>query len=114
MSKMTRPRKKPRGQKDSEKALVLRGRGEEGLGSGAGKEEDMGFQQAAHGFRPSGVKRGLEPSQGDYKGIREVCKHVRQHSADKQTQAKRSTRKIIISLRNSSPISRAGRWLSQA
>lgn len=29
---MTRPRKKPRGRKDSEKALVLRGQGEEGWG----------------------------------------------------------------------------------
>lgn len=44
MSKMTRPRKKPRGRKDSEKALV-RGRGKR-VGEGQEKE-DMGFQQAA-------------------------------------------------------------------
>lgn len=43
MSKMTRPRKKPRGRKDYESA-VLKRPGEEGLGSGVGKE-DMGFSR---------------------------------------------------------------------
>lgn len=65
---MTRPRKKPRGWKDSEKALVLRGRGEEGWG-GAGKEGDVGFQQAAHDSDLQELNEASSPAKGTTKEL---------------------------------------------